>query len=209
MVSPWFTKQRLQALSGVALLILVSVVLWWQLGGRQAATPSNTDVVRQKYASLYQAAWRQDSGTQPTLATATLLLPAAQQALGRDTGRSTTEDQLWDILQNLNATQIPILLTFDSVSAFVPDAVVQEGSSLTLEGGPNVTLASWTPISGPSRVVNTNGTIRSQIGVAIFSAGQAIDWNAIKKVQLVLHGIPNETDRVFTWIEPRVLLEVQ
>lgn len=209
MASPWFTKQRLQLLSGVALLLVVGAVLWWQFMRPPAATPTNTNAVRQEYASLYQAAWRQDTGTQPTLATATLLLPAAQQALGRDAGRSTTEDQLWDIFKNLKGTQIPVILTFDSVSGFVPDAVVKEGSSLLLDGGPNVSLTDWQPVSSPSRVVNTAGTVRSQIGVAIFSAGQTIDWNTIKQAQLVLRGIPNETDRVFTWIEPRVLLEVQ
>lgn len=194
----------------LAAIGLCALVVAWGFSRRHPVVlSSNVNVVRQTYANLYQAAWRQDDGTAPTLVTATLLLPPTVRALGEDTGRSTTEDQMWDTLRDLKSTAVPVLLTFDSVSGAVPDKVVTEGSTLILDGGPNMTLLSWTPLISPSRVVNTAGTVRSQSGIAIFASGQPIDWNGVQATRLVIHGIPDESDRMFTWTEPRLLLQVE
>lgn len=170
---------------------------------------ANTNARRQTYAALYQAAWRQDDGHNPTLVTATLLVPPTVQALGADTGRSSAEEQEWQTMKSLSTQQVPFIVTLDTVGPAIPDDTIIHGLSLRLDNGKSFALDSWNPIIAPSRVSNTNGSPTSQIGVAIFKVGTNLDWTTVNIVQLTLNGIPNEPYRVFTWTEPKLLLEVK
>ncbi len=203
-----FSRKLLRRTSIVGLILVVGIgVIVWRLFPAHHKAVVTTDS-RQTYANLYQAAWRQDDGLQSTLVTATLFVPPTIQALGKDTGRSSAEEQLWQAVQGLSVRDVPIVLTFDSVTGAVPDSVLTTGLTLTSVKGPTFTFKSWTPMIAPSRVVNTNDSATSQIGVAIFSANQDVNWQTIESLQLTLHGIPSQPDRVFSWTEPRLLLQM-
>lgn len=169
---------------------------------------TNTNTDRLRYAALYDAGWRQDSGQDATLVTATLLVPPTITALGADTARSTTEEQIWNIVKSANASTIPIILTFDSVAGSLADDRIISSLSLQADGGETLTVQGWQPVIAPSRVINTSGNVSSQIGVALFSAPRTIDWQTIGTLTLTITGIGGEQVRVFTWTEPKVLLEL-
>lgn len=169
---------------------------------------ANTNTDRSRYAALYDAAWRQDSGQDATLVTATLFVPPTITALGADTDRSTTEEQIWNIVRSADASTIPIILTFDSVAGSLADDRIKSSLSLQSDRNETLTVKDWIPVIAPSRVVNTTGSVSSQIGVALFSAPQAIDWPTIGTLKLTVTGIGGGPARVFTWTEPKVLLDL-
>lgn len=203
----WSAKGRSAALA--AGLLLAGAFLWWSWRWPVSPAVNTGDAVnRQHYAALYQAAWRQDDGQSPMLVTATLLVPPTVQVLGQDTGRSSTEEQIWNTVNNLSATEVPIVLTIDSVTGTVTDEAIQDSLSLSSDGGPSFRLSSWSPLIAPSRIVNTNGSTSSQIGLAVFTADRVVDWNKLQILKLNVNGLVGEPQRVFTWTEPRLLLQI-
>jgi hypothetical protein len=199
-------KYKLWLLGAVA-LGLVAVVVVWLANHKQPSSTNTADDARQKYAALYEAAWRQDDGRSPTLVTATLLVPPAVEALGRDTGRSSTEEQYWRIVEPLDASMIPVVVTFDSVAGTVSDEVIQNGLLLFTPGA-TLSFEEWKPIIAPSRVVNASAAVTSQIGIAIFRAAKPIDWNTLGSLTLTVSGIAGQADRTFKWSEPKILLQL-
>lgn len=199
-------KYKLWLLGAVA-LGLAAVVVFLLVNHKKPSSTNTADDARQQYAALYEAAWRQDDGRSPTLVTATVLVPPAVEALGRDTGRSGTEEQYWRIVEPLDASMIPVVVTFDSVADAVPDSVIQNGLLLS---APGMTLSfeEWKPIIAPSRVVNASASVTSQIGIAIFRAAKPIDWNTLGSLTLTVSGIAGQTDRTFNWSEPKILLQL-
>lgn len=184
---------------------LAATVMWLQ---RSPSTTNTTETAnRQHYAALYQAAWRQDDGTSPTLMTATLLVPPAVTALGQDTGRSSSEEQLWRTVGTLDARSIPVVITIDSVSGAIPDETIQNSLVLSATG---VTLSfdSWHPLVVPSHASTGNQPVSSQSGVAVFTAATDVPWTTLTDLKLVVHDINGQPDRTFTWAEPKLLLQV-
>ncbi len=168
----------------------------------------NQTSIRQRYAALYQAAWRQDEGRGAMVMTATLLAPSIIQTLGQDTGRSTTEEQIWSVGKSIDARRLAIIITVDSVGGAVPDDTIQRSLTLAADGGPAMSVDSWRPIIAPSRVVNAQESVSSQIGIAVFRAADDIDWPKLGTLRLTVSGIGDQPTRVFTWVEPRLLLNV-
>lgn len=164
--------------------------------------------IRQRYAALYQAAWRQDEGRGTMVMTATLLTPSIIQALGQDTGRSTTEEQIWSVGNSIDAQHLAIIITVDSVDGAVPDDAIQRSLTLAADGGPAMSVVNWRPIIAPSRIVNTQASASSQVGIAVFGAAGDIDWSKLGPLRLTVSGIGDQPTRVFTWAEPRLLLQV-
>lgn len=200
-------KNKLWMLGAVA-LALAAVVVFLLVNHKQQSFSNTTNDARQQYAALYQAAWRPDGIERSNMVvTATLLVPPAVEALSRDTGRSGTEEQYWRIVEPLDASMIPVVVTFDSVAGAVSDDAVQNGLLLF---SPGVTLSfeEWKPIIAPSRVVNTSTAVTSQIGIAIFRAAKPIDWNTLGSLTLTVSGIAGQADRTFNWSEPKVLLQL-
>lgn len=191
---------------GLVCLVLGYGIYHWQ---PITAKQNTTTTDRQRYAALYQAAWRQDDGTAPTLITATLLVPPTIQLLGQDTGRSVTEEQQWQILKNLKSTQVAFIITVDSVVSAIPDDVFLHGLALTIDHGPKATFSSWSPIIAPSRITNPTNSTSSQLGVAIFDLDQPLDWQTVQALEVHLTGITGERERTFSWITPKMLLQVQ
>jgi hypothetical protein len=206
MLSPLRGKYRLWLL-GAAALGLVVVVFLLANHHKQPSSTNAADDARQHYAALYQAAWRQDDGRSPTLVTATVLVPPAVEALGRDTGRSGTEEQYWRIVEPLDASMIPVVVTFDSVAEAVSDEVIRNGLLLFAPGA-MFSFEDWKPIIAPSRVVNTSAAVTSQIGIAIFRAAKPIDWNTLSPLTLTVSGIAGQADRTLSWNEPKMLLQL-
>lgn len=192
--------------AALALAVVVAVLILLTNQKQTASTNTATEA-RQRYAALYQAAWRQDDGYSPTLVTATILVPPAVEALGRDDGRSSVEEQLWRIVQPLDSATIPIVVTFDSVTEAVPDQVIQNGLLLSTSGA-TLSFEDWKPLIAPTRVVNTSPSTTSQIGVAVFRAVAPIDWNALKSLTLTVSGIADQPDRTLSWTEPKLLLQL-
>ena len=83
------------------------------------------------------------------------------------------------------------------------------GKVLANEGGPGLTLVNWQPLIGPSRIVNTSGSISSQIGVAVWQADRDLDWPIVSALRLTVSKIGGQAVRTFTWTTPRLLLDVQ
>lgn len=191
--------------AGVVVLGLGAVVVFLQ---RPTSTLNTSAAAnRQRYAALYQAAWRQDDGNSPTLMTATLLVPPAVTALGQDTGRSSAEEQLWRVLEPLDAKAIPVVVTIDSVTGAIPDETIQNSVILSAPGL-SLSFDSWHPLVAPSHATTGNDAVTSQSGVAVFTAATNVDWNTLTDLKLEIHNIPGQSDRVFTWAEPRLLLQV-
>lgn len=163
---------------------------------------------RQLYATLYDAAWRQDDGRDSTLVTATLLVPPTIAALGLDPARSSVEEQLWNTVKSLDAKTVPIILTFDSVTGFQSDDEITSGLRLQGSSGTSFKLASWLSLIPPNRTVNSSSTTSSQIGVALFSAEQDIGWDKIGTIQLTVTGIGATPVRSFSWVEPKLLFDI-
>ncbi len=205
MRSLWRGKTGWLVIGGSVAVITAAVLLTQAY--RPSAPAVATTNARQKYAALYQAAWRQDDGQHPILVTATLIVPTAQEALGQDTGRSSAEEQIWSALKSLGPDQVPVILTFDSVAGAVTDEAVRQGAVLSADHGPQFSLASWQPMIAPSRIVNTATSASSQIGVAIFQADRTIDWQTLTVLRLTIDQIDG-AQRVFTWTQPRLLLNV-
>lgn len=171
------------------------------------ATADNSNQIRQDYASLYQAAWRQDRGQGSVLMTATLFVPPLVNALGRQAGRSEVEEQLWQAMQGLPAEAVPIVLTLDSAAGAIPDQTLQSGLALTDDDETAFRFSSWTPIIAPSRVVNTNAPTTSQMGVVVFTAATTLDWSTLGTLRLASANIADQPEREFIWAQPRLLLQ--
>lgn len=197
----------------LAVVVMAVAIFGYRIIRWRPRPPAPTQNVnttnRQQYSALYDAAWRQDSGTEPTLITATVLVPPAIEVLGKDTGRSVTEEQQWNAVKNLKSNQLAFIITADSVANAVPDDVFLHGLSLTIAGGPTTTFTSWNALIAPSRVTNPTNSTSSQLGVAIFDAARSLDWNTFGAMTLNLKGISGERDRTFTWTTPSLLLQVQ
>lgn len=198
-------KYRLWLLS--AAVLSLAVIVFLLANHKQPSSANTADDARQRYAALYQAAWRQDDGRSPTLVTATVLVPPAVEALGRDTGRSGTEEQYWRIVKPLDASMIPVVVTFDSVAEAVTDEVIRNGL-LLFAPGVMLSFEDWKPIIAPSRVVNTTAAVTSQIGIAIFRAAKPVDWDTLGSLTLTVSGIAGQADRTFLWSEPKILLQL-
>jgi hypothetical protein len=188
----------------VAIGVLAFSIFRWQPAASTDVAAQN----RQHYAALYQAAWRQDDGHQPTLVTATLLTPPAIALLGQDAHRSTSEEQLWQIVKNLSNRQLAFVVTADSVVAAIPDEQFEQHLTMSLGGTSSSTLTSWTSMIAPSRVGTPTSTTTSQIGVAIFDVPNPITWMTLGQITLTFDGIPGEPARIFSWANPNLLLQV-
>lgn len=186
------------------------VVVWWRPATPvQTAANTNTGLTpRERYATLYQAAWRQDDGIGAATVTATILTPAAVTALGQDDGRSSSEGQLYDMVKSTDARIIPILITVDSIDRAIPDVELSTRLILTAAGGPKFVTGEWRPLIAPTRVVNTNQSTSSQIGVVLFRADQEFDWTTLGSLQLIAKNIGGTADRVLTWAQPGLLSEL-
>lgn len=191
----------------ILLAVGVGIVATRPLNSDNSNINTVTNGSRERYAALYDAAWRQDDGKDTTLVTATLLVPPTIEVLGTDTQRSTTEDQLWNTVKSLSPKQVPLVITIDSLTGFVADDVIRSGLQLQTTSGQKFTLESWQTLIAPSRVVNTSGT-SSQVGVALFSSDTDIDWQKVGTLTLTVKGIGGTNQRVFTWTEPKLLLEL-
>ncbi len=174
---------------------------------RPAATTDNSNQARPRYAALYQGAWRQDSGQGAVLMTATLFAPPLVSTLGQQADRFEVEEQLWRAMKELPTTAVPIVLTLDSVSGAIPDQAIQTSLTLTDDDGMVFRFSSWTPVIAPARPVNTNVPTTSQMGVAVFTAGEAIDWEGLGSLRLVSANIADQPKREFVWAQPRLLLQ--
>lgn len=200
-------------ITAAVVLMVVGVVVFMIPEAPSSANTNitNTNITntnRQRYASLYDAAWRQDSGQDTTLVTATLFVPPTIEALGHDLERSSVEEQLWNATKSLDAKTIPIVLTFDSVTGFLADEKITTSLSLQGSNGQSLNLVSWLPMIAPTRIVNTPGSTSSQIGVALFSAQADIDWQTIGTLKLTVTGIGGTELRLFSWVEPKLLFEL-
>lgn len=204
----WAGKQRLLLVAGVFAAAVIFFLSTQSVPPANPATNNAADTTRTKYAELYQAAWRQDAGRGSILVTATLLAPPTREALGQDTGRSSTEEQVWDAVRNLDAKAVPVALSIDSVAGAVDDATIRTSLKLTAAGGPDFQLSEWRPLIAPSRVVNAQSTTSSQYGIAVFTAPRDLDWQTLGSLTLTMSGVGDQPERVFNWAEPRLLLEV-
>lgn len=191
-------------ISAAAVIVGLVVFLVWPQS--KLTTTTNTD--RDRYAALYDAAWRQDDGTQPTLMTATLLVPPAITLLGNDDGRSSAENQIWSTVQALQSNQLAIVLTIDSVDGAVSDDVITSSVKLQSADSTAFSLNSWTPIIAPTNVVNS-ANASSQIGVLVFNANATLIWSQLKTLTLSVNAFDGQTARTFTWSNPPLLLEAQ
>lgn len=193
---------------GIVLAVATAVVagLLSSRDTTTATTNTSTDA-RAKYAALYQAAWRQDSGQGNVLVTATLMVPPMVTTLAADTGRSSAEEQLNQALSGLSNRQIGVLLTIDSITGAIVDDRVEHGAALIADGQ-TFTTADWQPFIAPSHVVNASTTTSSQSGLLVFQADQAVDWAALKNLKLSMSGIDDQLVRAFTWAVPELLLNI-
>lgn len=194
-----------------AVLMLAGWLLWHSVS--DSATPltttNNTDVLRSRYAALYLGAWRQDEGRGSVLVTATIFVPSLVTTLGQQTERSATEEQIWQATKDVAETDVPIVITFDSVAGQLADATIRDNLQLTEDGKTSFTLKSWTPLIAPSRVVNTNVSTVSQIGVAVFTASKVVDWSSLQPLRLAVTTIGDVPRREIVWAQPALLSQVQ
>lgn len=195
-------------LAAGALVVAGLVIGLWP---RASISPTNTSITntnpaRDTYASLYQAAWRQDQAQGSVLMTATLFAPTVRQALGDDTSRSETEDQLWRAVKDVSAKHIPIYVTLDSVQGAIADATITSQATLSDAGNQKYTIIDWKPLIAPTRVVNSSSGTTSQTGVLIFAAAQDIDWDTLANLKLTIKNIAEIPQRQFVWVDPGRLL---
>jgi hypothetical protein len=191
----------------IAGILLLGVCVFVFMFRKQPTPITVSNTVRERYAALYEAAWRQDDGRDPILTTATLLVAPTITLLGQDTERSVTEEQIWNSVRSLDARVVPVVVTIDSVTGTVTDDAMQQGLQLTTDRGPQFTLSSWQPLVAGSRIVNSAGA-SAQIGIALFRADRDIDWSAVGAVTLTLSGIGDTKERIFSWTEPSLLLQL-
>ena len=207
MPSRSFTK-RLLSISTVGLLI-AAAVLFVVFRPRTATINTNTSqTAHDRYGIYYQGAWRSDQAQGSILMTATLLVPPAITALGQDNGRSETDQQVWNIVKELDSHTLAIVLTIDSVTGAVPDATIESAVSLKSDHGPAFSFAGWQPLIAPSRVVNTNQPTSSQYGLLLWRAGSPIDWHNLPALQLTIKNVGDQPNRIMTWTEPKLLLQL-
>jgi len=192
----------------ILLAVGVGILATHPLDSQDNNTNTITNANRERYAALYDAAWRQDDGKDATLVTATLLVPPTIDVLGVDKQRSTTEEQLWNMVKSLSGKKVPLVLTIDSLTGFVPDYSIRSGLQLEATSGQKFTLDSWQTIIAPTRVVNSSATTTSQMGVATFAADTDMNWSTLGTLKLTIKGIGGTDERVFTWTEPKLLLEL-
>lgn len=210
MFRPWSGKGVWIGIVIAVLLLAVSVVLLATrpLNSGNSNENTVTNANRERYAALYDAAWRQDDGQDATLFTATLLVPPTIEVLGADKQRSTAEEQLWNTVKALSPKQIPFVITIDSLASFVSDEAIKKSLQVQTDSDQKFTLDSWQPLIAPTRVVNSSASTTSQVGVAVFSADTDVNWSTIGTLKLTVKGIGGTLERVFTWTEPKLLLEL-
>lgn len=191
---------------GGAVAVFGLALFWPQLSSRVGTAKNNTNdqAVRQEYADLYQAAWRQDDGRGSILVTATLFTPRLRQLLAEEKGLSSDESQINRLVSVTASGDIPVFLTLDSVTGDIPDDTVKNALALTADGLA-FTLQDWHPIVSTSRVVNTNAPVTSQSGVATFRAAKTFGWENLKGLKLIVRGIGDTPVRTFLWAEPSLL----
>lgn len=183
-------------------VVIVAILVYTLLNSARPTTnEANDNAARERFATLAQAAWRQDEGRGNTLITATLYTPTISQTLGADSGRSDFEDQLWGAVKDVTDRQIPIYVTVDTIGAAVTDEQFRQVLQLVVDEK-TTRLVSWSSLIMPSRVVNTPYQTRSQTGVAIFEQDQPLDWAAVKQVTLTVNGIGDQAKRQLVWNQP-------
>ncbi len=199
-------KEQWWIFGGAVALVVIGVALATAFRpAKHTASSTNTNSsTRDQYATLYQAAWRQDSGQGNVTVTATLLDPQLMLLLGQDSARSSAEEQLWQADQKLTDHQIGFFLTLDTVGSPIDDTTIGASGSVTATGL-KFTPMAWQPFIAPSHIVNTSVPTTEQTGVLIFSADQKISWPSIKNIQLTIKGIDDQPDRRFTWADPQIL----
>lgn len=204
-------RRTLWLVVGVGTLALTTIGLtafWPDSQTASLKVHQNTND-RDRYAALYQAAWRQDQGLGSVFMTATLFSPPLISALGRDPNRSDTESELWRAVKDTTENQIAFFLTIDSVAQPVADDAISHSLTVTDMAQTTYHFVSWHPLIVPSRIVNTNATVSSQAGVAAFSADQPVNWSRLADLQLTSRGMSDQPIRTFTWAQPSLVLDVQ
>lgn len=192
-------------------LLAVAGMVWfgwrsWTDESAPAAINSNAnqsagDENRAAYASLYDMLWRQDDGRDTLLVTATLFTPELRTRLGADGGRSDTEEQLWRRLDDLTDRQAAAVLTFDQIGAALSDQAIEAALSLTVDDATSRS-SDWQGLIATPRVVNAPTGTSSQIGVAVFTFDQPLDWADVKTVRLRVAGLGQRATRDFSWSAP-------
>ncbi len=194
----------------VVLLLVFGVGAVWaiyQARNQPAASNANTQAasVRQRYADLYELAWRSDQQQGTVLMTATLLSPTMITLLGQDTGRSDAEDALYRATSSLSDSQLALYLTIDSVGQPVEDVTIAQSLNLTAADGLQFSLAEWRPVFASHPAQSTEATVVPKAGVAIFTADRPVHWDQLKRLTLDSKNIAGIPDRAFVWNQLSVL----
>lgn len=184
---------------GLGITLILVVIIF----GRPKSAPTNTnttnDTSRTTYAAAYDGLWRQDSGQSSVLVTATMFPPFLRSDLDQAASKTSEESQIWLTMESMPSTNVPIVITLDSVSGSLPDEVVSKSLSLDANSANTFSLKSWTPLTGSSHIVNASSGAASQIGVAVFTSDHAIDWNNPPQFTLHVKGIAGAAKRDFVW----------
>lgn len=205
------SKPRWWVWPAAGLTIAAAAMIWAAIFARPTAPATHTSTstdVRAAYAALYDAAWRQDTGRGNIVVTATLMTPLMITYLGQDTHRSEAENQLYAAAHALTDHQLGLFLTLDSVDGSISDDRMKNSAALTADHQTFTTL-NWVPFIGASHVVNTDVSTTYQSGLLTFAASSKLDWNSLRNLQLAIHGLDDQPDRKFTWINPALLLQAQ
>jgi hypothetical protein len=165
---------------------------------KNAASTTESVSGRAVYAQTYDAFWRADDKTDPTLMTATLFAPSVVSALRGAGEKTTTESSMLDTVTKNSRRDVSVFMTFDSIFGNFSDATIQKSVRLTINTT-TVSANQWTPIIGTSRIVNAPAGAASQQGFLRFRFDRDIDWSSIEKIQLDVAGLPKAKNRSFTW----------
>ena len=185
---------------GVTIIVIVAIIYFDKSNPTTNTNAvTNTDTTRATYAAEYDGLWRQDDGQNPVLITATAFPPYLQAALHKAANRTSVEDQIWSTVSTMPGTSLPIFLTFDSVSGNLTDAEISASLEVQVDNGTKMHLEHWTPLVGNTHIVNAASGTSSQIGVAVFSANNAINWNHPPQFHLLVKKIAGEAERSFIW----------
>lgn len=193
---------KLWSITLAVVLVAIGVIVYGYFAldtSNQVNETNSTSASRQAYSDLYDAAWRADEKNDSVLMTATLVTPALKKALGEASERSSSEEQIYGILQDVPTSAVSLIVTFDSLEGAIPDAVVLEKLHLTSNPVTPFSKPVWESVIAPSRIVNTPAGASSQIGVLTFSTEQAVDWNALNEIKLEANGIGDLASRTLTW----------
>lgn len=181
---------------------------WEKPVASNSTNQSGSSAARERYATLYDAAWRQDQAQGNMLMTATLLLPPTIAALGQDAERSDYDNQVYRAARDVSSNQAAIYITVDSVIGPVPTDTIRQSLTLTSADKRSWRLEDWHSLIRPSVITNSGITLTPQGGVAIFETDQPIDWPNTGQLILASQGIGGIAERRFVWTDTRLLLEV-